>query len=239
MIKKLALTVIVVVMAGVGIGYLFSNSGEKIPTTPESSKETPANSAPKSPKEEIQKGVVDKQEKTPPTTLRPSSSEDSRVWTDFKYRADMDKYLGLRKKVLMAENEKREREELLADRTLIQSLQPLLLVEASKENRELQNAALDYLFEALQAGAKNEAAAVLRAVVADASVEAETTSLESRKALAGIKAEVLLNWSSLDPGAEKQIEASLPGRVSQKIWDRVKQHQDNNLAESATLQARK
>ncbi|KYG64700.1 hypothetical protein AZI86_10845 [Bdellovibrio bacteriovorus] len=240
MIKKIALSVVVVVGIGLGV-YFLSASPEEKTKGPESSKETPANSPPQLP-QPGPKAIV-KAEAVVPSERATSSpvqkSAENKAFTDFKYRADLERYLGIRKKVLMAKNEERDKKELLEDRTLIQSMKPLLLAEASKDTASLQNAALDYLFEALQAGARDEVAAVLRDVVADTTIENNSNSLDSRKALAGVKAEVLLNWSSLDPKADAQIEASLPGPVSQKIWSHVKAHQDNNVAESQTLQAKK
>lgn len=240
MIKKIALSAVVVVGVGVGV-YFLSASPEEKTKGPESSKETPANSRPKLPQPEPE-AVVKSENLAAPGAVTSNSAEkpaENKAFTDFKYRADLERYLGIRKKVLMAKNEERDKKELLEDRALIQSMKPLLLVEASKDTVSLQNAALDYLFEALQSGASDEVAAVLREVVADTTIENNSNSMDSRKALAGVKAEVLLNWSSLDPKADAQIEASLPGPVSQKIWSRVKAHQDNNVAESQTLQAKK
>lgn len=239
MMRKLAVSAAVIVGVGVG-AYLLSGLSEEKNKGPESSQETPANS---SPAPSLPSEAVVQAEAPASTTLLEGKKTEHRpqdkTFADFKYRADLEKYLGIRKKVLLAKDEEREKKNLLQDRALIQSMKSLLLVEASQENADLQNAALDFLFEALQSGASDEVTAVLQAVVADGTIENTTSSLESRKALAGVKAEVLLNWSSIDPKANAQIEASLPGPVSQKIWSRVKAHQDNNVAESETLQNKK
>jgi hypothetical protein len=169
----------------------------------------------------------------------PQDDKAHQVYAEFKYQVDLEKFLGLKKKVLLTEDEKRDKKSLLSDRAFLESLKPLLLVEAPKDKVNLQNGALDYLYEALQGDMRAEAAEVLQAVVADKTVEDTSTSLDTRKNMGGMKAEVLFRWSAIDPKATGTIAASLPGPVSKKIWDRVQEQQENNAAESRSLQASK
>lgn len=235
MMKRILIPAIVV-SVGIGASLILTQTEKN---TPESLAETSADvpSGPAAPA-----SVVTVAEPAAGVTLQveaPKIAEVPKAWAEFKHQVDLEKYLGLRKKVLLAEGQNDDKKDLLNDRALLQSLQPLLVTEAPADKVELQNAALDLLFEALKTDMRAEAIEVFKSVVADSFIESQNGSFAARENLAGIKAEVLLNWSSADPGASAEIEASLPGPVSQKIWDNVKKHQKNNLAESATLQARK
>ncbi len=96
-----------------------------------------------------------------------------------------------------------------------------------------QDAAVDLLVEALKSGDKAMAAEVARAVIEDPAVENAGTDRSVRENLAGIKAEVLYHWAAIMPDDASNIERSLPGPVSRKIWDNVNRRHASNLAESA------
>lgn len=161
-----------------------------------------------------------------------------KVWQDFKYGKELEKYAVIEKKALLLEHDKVAKRKLLSDSGFIHSLQPLLVTAAMHdEAAHLQNAAVDFLFEALKSDLRSDAIQVLQAVVADPSIEDENRDVLTRKALAGVKAEVLFHWSSIEPSSAPEISAALPGPVSQKIWANVKKQQENNLAESAAFQS--
>lgn len=178
---------------------------------------------------------------TPPTPLSVKESETSKkAWKEFKYTPELERFIALGEKVLPKDAEKEEKARLLHDSRFIQSLEPVLLSVATDETQtRLQNAAMDVLFDAFQNGARDEALKVMQNVVADPGVEDSQRDLSARKALAGVKAEVLFFWAAMDPRAADNINATLPGPVSQKIWVNVRQQQEKNLAESATLQTRR
>ncbi len=60
-----------------------------------------------------------------------------------------------------------------------------------------------------------------------------------RRALAGIKAEIMYQLSSERPGEAAQLQASLPGPVSERIWNNVQYQQENNLAESRQIKGQR
>ena len=98
-----------------------------------------------------------------------------------------------------------------------------------------QNAAIDMLLDALKSGDSEVAVDVLRSVVTDGQVEDESIDRSTRENLAGIKAEVLFQWSALKPAQASELASLLPGPISQKIWQNVVDAQQSNLNESAAL----
>ncbi|MDG0816854.1 hypothetical protein [Bdellovibrio svalbardensis] len=227
----------VIVSAGVGIGiYLIS------------APKTTSSQAP-SLESQIATDVVISPTPAAKTAMMKASSDSKasspreeaaakKVWEDFKYGRELNKYAAIETKALLLEHDKVAKRKLLHDSGFIHSLQPLLTtVAVHEEAAHLQNVAVDFLFEALKSDLRSDVVQVLQAVVADPSVEDESRDLPSRKSLAGVKAEILFNWSSVEPTSDPEISAALPGPVSQKIWANVKKQQENNLAESATFQS--
>lgn len=99
-----------------------------------------------------------------------------------------------------------------------------------------QTTAIDLLLEAAKSPEGREAAeAALQGIIADNQIEGEALPMDARKNLAGVKAEVLFQWSAQDPTKTKSMQAWLPGPVSQKIWENVTDAQTRNLRESAMV----
>lgn len=227
--------------AGIGIYLIAAPESQKTPTeTPLST--SMVTSVPTS-------GVVPVVPKTASPVMNEKASEATTspdivagkndVWTNYERQPELNRYAHLRRKVFLSDEEKSERRRLLEDREFLMSLRSLLLSEAPKDDTSMQNAALDYVFEALRSGDKQAARELLQAVVQSPAIEDTALDLQTRKSLGGVKAEVLFQWSSLDADAPAMIEGALPGPVSKKIWARVQEQQENNLAESATLQAQR
>lgn len=236
MIKQL---VILGVMAGAGIGYYL------IPADAEISEAFTAEIKPIEHNNSVVPVVSKTAEPAPATAAlaeQRQESESAKVespWQNYAHQQDLESYEHLNKKVFLTDEEKRQRQKLMQDPAFLTSLKALLLSEAPDDMSSLQNTALDYLYESLRSGQKLAAREVLQAVVQDTSVEDVNQKPEVRKAMGGIKAEVLFHWSSIEPQSTGVIEAALPGPTSKKIWARVQEQQENNLAESATLQASK
>ena len=95
-----------------------------------------------------------------------------------------------------------------------------------------QDVAVDILLDALKDGDSRAAEEALREVVKDEQVEDGTLSGGVREQLAGVKAEVLYQWSAMVPSGASELARLLPGPVSQKIWQNVLNMQSQNLAES-------
>ncbi|MEN0057508.1 MAG: hypothetical protein AAGB31_01635 [Bdellovibrio sp.] len=170
----------------------------------------------------------------------PEETQPTIATRPFIYEKELQEFAHLREKVLPNPDEQRLRKELLHNSRVLRALQSLLVTApGSEDGLQLQNTALDLLLEALRSGARAEAVAVLKAVVADSSIENSQLDTQARTELAGVKAEVLFYWSAADPTANSTIEAALPGPVSQKIWGNVQIQQKKNLAESRSLQAQR
>src|SRR5438445_9490238 len=94
------------------------------------------------------------------TTASSSVKEDpvaKKVWQEFKYSKELDKYATLEKKALLLEHDKVAKRKLLRDPAFIHSLQPLLTtVPVHDEAAHLQNAAVDFLFEALKSDLRSD-----------------------------------------------------------------------------------
>ncbi|MFN7729709.1 MAG: hypothetical protein ACK5P7_11180 [Bdellovibrio sp.] len=156
----------------------------------------------------------------------------------YAYRDQIESFRSLSKKVFLSDEERRTKRELLESKDFLKSLAGLLKVGAgqSTEMKQTQDAALDVLFESLRADQASPGVEVLAEVVSDGQIENEATDMVTKRDLAGVKAEVLYYWSSLDPASAGRIEQALPGPISRRIWENVISVQKNNLAES-TLEA--
>lgn len=158
----------------------------------------------------------------------------------FRYQTDLDSFIKIRSKVFLSDEEQKEQRRLINDVSLLRAL-GLRLTEASlaPSVTASQDAAVDLLIEALKNGDKAMASEVAKAVIEDPAVESATTDRSVRENLAGIKAEVLYHWAALMPDETTNIERSLPGPVSQKIWANVTHRHASNAAESAEEIARR
>lgn len=167
-------------------------------------------------------------------TAEATGSSSSEVWNNFVHKSELQEYQKLHSKLFLSDGEKVFRKELVANERVLRSLQDLLQTPATDDSStQMQNAALDLLFEALQGDPGGPAAQVLKAVVSDPMVEDASLSIETRKSLAGVKAEILFNMSSMYPESSQELERLLPGPVSQHLWSNVKAQQQSNLAESS------
>ncbi|WP_374074634.1 hypothetical protein [Bdellovibrio bacteriovorus] len=167
-------------------------------------------------------------------TSKVVESSSSEVWNNFVHKSELQEYQRLHSKIFPSEGEKAFRKELVANERVLRSLQDLLQTPAIDDSAtQMQNAALDLLFEALQNDPNGPAAQVLKAAVSNPMVEDTSLSLETRKSLAGVKAEILFNMSSMHPETSQELERLLPGPVSQHLWSNVKAQQQSNLAESS------
>lgn len=152
----------------------------------------------------------------------------------FKYQAELESFSRLRAKVFLNENDEAERRRLLNDSSLLRAL-GLRLTEASLAESVMasQDAAVDFLIEAMKSGDKVLASEIARAVIEDPQVENASLERSVRENLAGLKAEVLYHWAAQMPDDAAGVERYLPGPVSQKIWSNVSRRHHSNTAESA------
>lgn len=168
----------------------------------------------------------------PPGAKREAAHETLETYA---FRGDIENFRSLNKKVFLTDDEKRAKRALLENGEFLKSLTHLLTVGAgeSTEMKQAQDVALDVLFESLRTDAGSPVAEVLLEIVGDTQIESETIDMVTKRDLAGVKAEVLYYWSSLDPASSGRIEQSLPGPVSRRIWENVVSAQKNNLEESS------
>lgn len=243
MIKRIVLPVI---LAGAGIGsYLIFAPGSKTETATVPTSEvgaaatvvTPSNAIPAASAPAHATTLSAKEDIKGP--ISESAERSKEAWEQFSHEPDLEAYSHLRRKVFMTDEEKKQHKDLLQNRAFLESLKDIVLVEAPEDKTSLQNSALDFLFESLKSGQKNISREILQAVVQDATVENSSESLSTRKSVGGVKAEVIYQWSSIEPQSASVIEQSLPGPVSKKIWIRVQEQQESNAGESANLQASK
>lgn len=155
--------------------------------------------------------------------------------SEFRFSTELTQFAKLKDKVFLSEQDKAERAKLLGDKELLRALEEVLKKPTALNSREqdLQNDAIDLLLEALATPSSAIASEVLKAVVTDRQLENEQLDMASREALAGVKAEVMYQWSAIDPERANQIPTWLPGPVSERIWKNVLNAQEQNLRESA------
>lgn len=152
----------------------------------------------------------------------------------FENKTELASFKILNQKVFLTEEEKEQRKQFIQDRALLENLKNLFKYPAQYQDLEAQqNVAVDLLLEAIKSGDAETARRVFKEVIADATIENNQLSQDQRQNLAGVKAEVLYQWSSLEPERASEMQQSLPGPVSQKIWKNVLTQQDLNRAESA------
>ncbi len=228
-----------IVSAGVGIGFYLISPSQKAASETNLTTSKIGSEVVKAPQFPMTESKPLKQAETSIATPNNEDIAAKKVWEEFKYGPELKKYGVIERKALLLEHDKVAKKKLMHDSGFIHSLQPLLTTAAVHDDAaHMQNAAVDFLFEALKGDLRSEVIQVLQAVIADSSVEDESRDLQTRKSLAEVKAEILFNWSSMEPSSDPEISAALPGPVSQKIWANVKKQQENNLAESAAFQSR-
>ncbi len=149
----------------------------------------------------------------------------------FQYQSELVSYAELKTKVLPNEGEKAARRMLISNPQLLKAMAARLVQQPLLSLRE-QAAAVDLLVDALGAGDKLVAEEALMSVVLDKQVEDTSLPRAVRDQMAGIKAEVLYYWAAHRPHQSGQLQAALPGPVSQKIWNNVMASHQSNTAES-------
>jgi hypothetical protein len=149
----------------------------------------------------------------------------------FEFQTELDDYAILKSIVLPNEEQKAARTQLLTNARLLRAVATRLVRQPLMELSE-QDVAVDILLDALKDGDSRAAEEALREVVKDEQVEDGTLSGGVREQLAGVKAEVLYQWSAMVPTGASELARLLPGPVSQKIWQNVLNMQSQNLAES-------
>jgi hypothetical protein len=151
-------------------------------------------------------------------------------------------FKALQVKVFRNKEDEKKWKKLISDSKYISELSAYLKDLPKLDPQEFknnQNAVIDLLVEALRGGDSAAAEQAILDVIKDAQVEDEKLAQSSRELLAGVKAELLYQSSSIKPKLAGQFESLLPGPVSQKIWKNVQQQQADNLALSeAELQER-
>lgn len=139
----------------------------------------------------------------------------------------------LQAKVFRNEEDEKKWKKLISDTKYIQQLSLYLKNLPNLDPQEFkanQNGVIDLLIEALRAGDTASAEQAILEVIKDAQVEDAQLAQNTRELLAGVKAELLYQSSSLKPQLAAQFDSILPGPVSQKIWKNVQQQQSDNLA---------
>ncbi|WP_373997982.1 hypothetical protein [Bdellovibrio bacteriovorus] len=233
--KQLAIAVGAVAVGGVmlimtSLSVKNETPNEK-PSVEQHSPEAPASPASEGPTAVVQNPA--------PVVPEARKGESAPVWKDYAYKKELSAFHRMHRKVFLDEAEKKERQDLLKNHRVISSLSDLLQAPAlTVDEVILQNVALDLLLESLQDSPHGEALGVLKDVVSNGYIEDKANNLEARKSLGEVKAEVLYQWSALQPQKKSEIERLLPGPVSKKIWENVRYQQENNLAESS-LELRK
>ena len=156
----------------------------------------------------------------------------------FPYFREVAVYGKLRAKVFLKEEDKSAKSAIFADRELLEGIGEFLKHSAGSDYdaQVQQTTAIDLLLDAAKTDEGREAAeAALHEIIADDQIENESLQPDARKNLAGVKAEVLFQWSVQDPSKTKAMQAWLPGPVSAKIWENVSDAQVRNLHESAMV----
>ena len=141
----------------------------------------------------------------------------------------------LGQKAFVTEEEKARRAVAMNDPKFLREIAVVLRSQdLDQSTRRQQYQAIDALVASAVAGTA-EAQTQLRGIVSDKQIEDASLPQPVRENLAGIKAEVLYNWTSRAPAAANDIADSLPGPVSEKIWQNVKDTQSRNANEPVSV----
>lgn len=152
---------------------------------------------------------------------------DQRDKPEFGNEEKLNHLSKLAQKIYRSETDQQKMKEALSDVNFLSELGVHLVRPAkSLDERKLQNVSLKLLLQA----ERKLALQVVEKVVSNKSVEDNEVPLEDRKELAGIKGELIYEWTSAYPEDSVILTGWLPGPVSQKIWTRVQRLQSSNLA---------
>lgn len=223
-----------------GLALIFGSKNTESVTAPDSSLEQTAEVSAPEKMNDLKSGSSEQAAPSVVAQPRPDRTEVQKVWKEFSHTKDLQDFGLLNQKALLLPADKIVKARLMKDERFLESLEPLLkVVPVDADTSDLQNQALDFVFEALNSEMRSVAIEVLKNVIADGSVENASVDMADRSAMAGVKAEALFNLASSEPSAKSDIESLLPGPVSKKIWENVQQRQESNLGESANLQVSK
>lgn len=186
----------------------------------------------------ISKSVKELRPSRQPASEKAQAAQNS----SFSGKESLTEYVKMKSQIVMSAQMRERKNELLHDEAFLKGLGKLLKTPALNDlkTKELQSQAIDLLVEARTSTDGRVAGEVLKSVIEDKSIESDRLKLAERKALAGLKAELLYQWSAQEPKVADSILSWLPGPVSQKIWRNVLAAQEQNeLASSQELQNRR
>ena len=138
------------------------------------------------------------------------------------HAVELAMYTLLHRKVFLNEGESLEKSSLLKNASVLRAMGVRLVRPPGSDTAAVeQNTAVEMLIEALRSGDSQVAAEVLKGVIKDSQIEDPKLDMGIRSNLAGIKAEILFQWTALRPTQAQELATLLPGPVSQKIWQNV------------------
>ena len=134
---------------------------------------------------------------------------------------DLQQLKAIKAKVFRTAAEENTIKEFIHNPDKLQSLVMLLTDTKSLSVTTAENhqSAVDILLEAAKSADSKIAEELILVVIQDKQVEDTSTNKVMRESLASIKAELMYNATSID---KQTVQNSIPGPVSQKIWDTKK-----------------
>lgn len=146
-------------------------------------------------------------------------------------------YKNIHLKTFKTPQEEARQKEILSDYDYIKNLSLYLRSTGAMKNADFkinQDTAIDLLLESLKIGDAVAARSAILEIARDNQVENQNLELEIRETLAGVKGELIYHATALYPNSFTEIPDLLPGPVSRKIWENVKEKQRLNHSESVT-----
>lgn len=165
-----------------------------------------------------------------PDTPQPAAPDAAEVIKEDPLTAGkrLEEYVRLRSRVLMSNDERLRKLEILEDPRFLEALGRLLRDGASSQQ---EGEAIRALLEARRFAESATADRVLGEIVADPRVEDEALPQSQREDLAATKAEVMYLWAAESQEVASKIPQHLPGRISEGLWRNVQTlHHENALA---------
>ncbi len=150
-------------------------------------------------------------------------------------RLQLREYSLLNSKVLLRDQERLRKMEILEDPEFLKSIGEFL---KRGGDGQLETAAIESLLEARRFNHAGTADQVLQGIVQDARIEDEQLALGDREQLAETKAELMYLWTAANPKAGELMPQYLPGEVSQRLWVNVQTLQSQNLQASREIEDR-
>lgn len=154
-------------------------------------------------------------------------------------KKQLNKLYEAQKKVITTPEEENLKKNWLKDPLLIQQMKDLLLSQKFLDHPQfeiIQNTAIEFLKEALNASSEKDDNQIVRQavleIVRDAQIENTELSVEDRQKLAAPKIEILFNGVAIRPDFFENIESQLPGPATLQIWKNIQVRQSEMEAES-------